>query len=70
MESPAEYFRRKLTDEELIAGLRSSPSHRVCREAAARLEELTGLAVPKPEFIERLDDLADERRKNAPQENG
>ncbi|WP_339934601.1 hypothetical protein [Vreelandella glaciei] len=62
MESPADYFRRKLTDEELIAGLRSSPSHRVCLEAAARLEELTGVTMPKPEFTERLDELADERR--------
>ncbi|NYT74276.1 hypothetical protein HZU72_17840 [Halomonas sp. QX-2] len=62
MENPADYFRRKLTDEELIAGLRSSPSHRVCREAAARIEELSGVSVPKPEFIERLDDMADERR--------
>ncbi|MDN6322759.1 MAG: hypothetical protein L0J73_08885 [Halomonas sp.] len=62
METPADYFRRKLTDEELIAGLHSSPSHRVCREAAARLEELTGVTVPKPPFIERLDDMAEERR--------
>ena len=70
MESPAEYFRRKLTDKELITRLRDRPSHRVCREAALRLEELSGVTVPKPEFIERLDDMADERRKNAPQENG
>lgn len=62
MESPAEYFRRKLTDEELITRLRDRPSHRVCREAALRLEELSGVTVPKPEFIERLDDMADERR--------
>ncbi len=62
METPADYFSRKLTDEELIARLRDRPNHRVCREAAARLEELTGVSVPKPEFIERLDDLADERR--------
>lgn len=70
METPAEYFRRKLTDEELITRLRDRPSHRVCREAALRLEELSGVTVPKPELIERLDDMADERRKNAPQENG
>ncbi|MGE6778179.1 hypothetical protein ACQKFL_11125 [Vreelandella titanicae] len=62
MESPAEYFRRKLTDEELITRLRDRPNLRVRREAAARLEELTGVTVPKPEFIEHLDDLADERR--------
>ncbi|MBT2772902.1 hypothetical protein J7J47_11780 [Halomonas sp. ISL-60] len=62
METPAEYFRRKLTDEELITRLRDRPNLRVRREAAARLEELTGISVPKPPFIERLDDLADERR--------
>jgi hypothetical protein len=62
MEAPAEYFRRKLTDEELITHLRDRPSHRVCRESALRLEELSGVTVPKPEFIERLDDMADERR--------
>lgn len=63
MENPADYFRRKLTDEELITRLRDRPSHRVCREAAARMEELTGVTVTKPAFIERLDDLADERRR-------
>ena len=70
METPAEYFQRKLTDEELVTKLRQLPANRACREAALRLEELSGVTVPKPEFIERLDDMADERRKNAPQENG
>lgn len=51
MESPADYFRRKLTDEELITRLRDRPNLRVRREAAARLEELTGVTVPKPPFI-------------------
>jgi len=42
METPADYFSRKLTDEELVAKLRKLPANRACREAADRIEELTG----------------------------
>ena len=48
METPAEYFDRKLTDEELVAKLRKLPANRACREAADRIEELTGHRYPKP----------------------
>lgn len=42
METPADYFNRKLTDEELVTKLRKLPANRACREAADRIEELTG----------------------------
>ena len=48
METPAEYFNRKLTDEELVTKLRKLPANRACREAADRIEELTGHRYPKP----------------------
>ena len=48
METPAEYFDRKLTDEELVTKLRKLPANRACREAADRIEELTGHRYPKP----------------------
>ena len=48
METPAEYFSRKLTDEEMIAKLRKQPANRACREAANRLEELTGMKRTAP----------------------
>lgn len=42
MESEPSHPKRKLTDNEIIAKLRSQPLSRTCREAADRLEELTG----------------------------
>ncbi|MCF2911928.1 hypothetical protein [Halomonas sp. Cn5-12] len=48
METPADYFNRKLTDEELVAKLRKLPANRACREAADRIEELAGLKRPAP----------------------
>ncbi|WP_186299128.1 MULTISPECIES: hypothetical protein [Halomonadaceae] len=48
METPAEYFQRKLTDEELVTKLRQLPANRACREAADRIEELTGRRYPRP----------------------
>lgn len=48
METPAEYYSRKLTDEELVTKLRKLPANRACREAADRIEELTGRRYLKP----------------------
>lgn len=48
METPVDYFNRKLTDEELVAKLRKLPANRACREAADRIEELAGLKRPAP----------------------
>lgn len=59
METPADYFNRKLTDEELVTKLRKLPANRACREAADRIEELTGIKSRKPALTKRLDNLAD-----------
>ena len=40
METPAEYFRRRLTDDEIIEKLRGNGSYRSRRDAALRIEEL------------------------------
>ena len=53
MEPPSEYFTRKLTDEELVTKLRKMPANRACREAADRIEELTGHRYPKPSSDEQ-----------------
>lgn len=48
METPSNYFTRKLTDKELVNKLRKMPANRACREAADRIEELTGQRYAKP----------------------
>lgn len=53
MAPPADYFTRKLTDEELVTKLRKMPANRACREAADRIEELTGHRYPKPSSDEQ-----------------
>lgn len=55
METSAEYFRRRLTDEEIIEKLRGRGSYRSRRDAALRIEELK-------EEVARLEALRGERQ--------
>lgn len=63
METQPNYLNRKLTDEEMVTRLRNFPASRACREAAERIEELTGHRYPKPSDVERFDRAAADRQQ-------